>query len=112
VPPNPNPAKVINLSLGGFGACAQSIQDAVNDAMAHGAVVIAAAGNSSDDADSFAPANCSGVITVGAHNRAGERTSYSNFGKRVDISAPAGDGRGDDTTVSLSNDGLTGPGEA
>ncbi|MEP7206476.1 MAG: S8 family peptidase [Casimicrobiaceae bacterium] len=112
VPPNANPAKVINLSLGGFGACAQSIQEAVNDAIAHGAIVVAAAGNESDDVASFAPANCSGIITVAAHNRAGARASYSNFGRRIDISAPSGDGGGSDSTVSLSNDGSTLPGAA
>src|SRR5581483_6397557 len=112
VPPNPYPAKVINLSLGGYGGCASSIQEAVNDAMAHGAIVVAAAGNESDDASAFAPANCSGVITVGAHNRAGERTFYSNFGRRVDISAPAGDGGKSDSAFSLSNDGTTVPGAA
>ena len=106
-PLNANPAKVINLSLGGYGACAQSIQEAVNDAMAHGAIVVAAAGNQSNDVSAFAPANCSGVITVGAHNRQGERTTYSNFGQRIDISAPAGDGGKSDSAVSLSNDGTT-----
>ncbi len=112
VPPNPNPAKVINLSLGGYGACAQSIQEAVNDAMAHGAIVVAAAGNASDDVSSFAPANCSGVITVGAHNRSGERSFYSNFGRRIDVSAPAGDGGSADSIVSVSNAGGTTPGDA
>ncbi|MEO5701018.1 MAG: S8 family peptidase [Casimicrobiaceae bacterium] len=112
VPPNANPAKVINLSLGGFGACAHSIQEAVNDAIAHGAIVVAAAGNEYDDVASFAPANCSGVITVAAHNRAGERAFYSNFGRRIDISAPSGDGGGSDSTVSLGNDGTTVPGTA
>ncbi len=112
VPPNANPAKVINLSLGGYGACARSIQEAVDDALAHGAIVVAAAGNESDDVASFAPANCGGVITVGAHNRMGERAAYSNFGRRIDISAPSGDGGGDDSTFSLSNDGTTVPGAA
>lgn len=112
VPPNPTPAKVINLSLGGYGACAQSIQEAVNDAMAHGAIVVAAAGNASDDVSAFAPANCSGVITVGAHNRQGELTTYSNFGRRIDISAPAGDGGKSDSSTSLSNDGTTTPASA
>ena len=42
---NPTPAKVINLSLGGFGACDQSMQEAIDDALAQGAVVVVAAGN-------------------------------------------------------------------
>ncbi|MBK7591228.1 MAG: S8 family serine peptidase [Betaproteobacteria bacterium] len=111
VPANPNPAKVINMSLGGAGACAQAIQEAVDDALAQGAVVVVAAGNEAADAQDYAPANCSGVITVGAHNRNGERAYYSNFGRRIDLSAPAGDGDGiDDAILSTSNDGRTVPG--
>ncbi len=81
VPPNKTPAKIINLSLGGFGPCDQSMQEAVDDAMAQGAVVVAAAGNDTLEAADFAPANCSGVITVGAHGSRGALTSYSNFGR-------------------------------
>lgn len=109
VPPNQNPAKVINLSLGGFGACGQAVQEAIDDALAQGSVVVVAAGNQADDVSTFAPANCSGVITVGAHNRLGDRTSYSNFGRRIDISAPAGDGGTGDSIISLSNEGATIP---
>ena len=46
VPLNPNPAKVLNLSLGGGGACSAGYQSAVNDVLATGAVIVAAAGNS------------------------------------------------------------------
>ena len=40
----------------------------------------------------FAPANCGGVIAVGASTRQGDRASYANYGRRVDISAPGGTG--------------------
>jgi len=106
VPPNPNPAKVINMSLGGFGRCPHAVQDAIDDALAQGAVVVVAAGNESSDTSDFAPSGCNGVITVGATNRSGDRTFYSNFGPRVDISAPGGD-LDDGGILSLSNDGLT-----
>lgn len=106
VPPNPNPAKVINMSLGGFGSCPHAVQDAIDDALAQGAVVVVAAGNESSDTSDFAPSGCNGVITVGASNRSGDRTFYSNFGHRVDISAPGGD-LDDGGILSLSNDGLT-----
>ena len=56
-----------------------------------GAVVVAAAGNESADVEDFTPANCSGVITVAAHTQDGTLTSYSNFGTRIDVSAPGGD---------------------
>ena len=91
VPVNTHPAKVINLSLGGFGECTAAEQETIDEALAQGTVVVASAGNASDDASFFSPANCSGVITVGAVGRSGERSSYSNFGRRVDISAPGGD---------------------
>ncbi len=111
VPANPNPAKVVNMSLGGWGSCAQAIQEAVDDALAQGSVVVVASGNETDNVSGYSPANCSGVITVAAHNRKGERAYYSNFGRRVDLSAPAGDGdTDDDAIVSTSNDGATEPG--
>jgi serine protease len=110
VPPNPNPARVLNLSLGGTGSCPQSFQDGINAALAQGAVIVVAAGNESDDAINSAPANCSGVITVGASTRQGDITSYSNFGRRVDLSAPGGDGQTSDWILSTGNDGTSGPG--
>ena len=111
VPANPNPARVINMSLGGFGSCPQAFQDAVNLAMGQGAVIVVSAGNESDEVNQFAPANCSGVITVGAGTRQGDRSSYSNFGHRVDLSAPGGDGEVADWILSLWNDGKTAPGD-
>jgi subtilisin family serine protease len=112
VPANPNPARVINLSLGGFGSCPSAVQEAIDDAIAQGAVVIASAGNASSDAQDFAPANCGGVITVAATGVTGERTGYSNFGTRIDLSAPGGDGSDASTLiVSTHAAGATVPGE-
>jgi serine protease len=112
VPPNPNPARVINMSLGGLGSCPQSLQDALNTALAQGAVIVVSAGNASEDAIDFSPANCGGVITIGASTRQGDITSYSNFGRRVDLSAPGGDGAMADWILSTGNDGTAGPGNA
>ena len=109
-PPNPSPARVINMSLGGQTACPQAMQDAINAVLAQGAVIAVAAGNQSGDATNSAPANCSGVITVAASTRQGDRASYSNYGRRVDLSAPGGDGAVADRITSTSNDGITVPG--
>lgn len=109
VPLNTTPAKVINLSLGGFGPCDQAIQESVDDALAQGAVVVAAAGNERLNAADFTPANCSGVINVGAHNIDGSITSYSNYGRRIDVTAPGGDLPTTALIVSLGNDGTTVP---
>ena len=39
VPPNVNPARVINMSLGGSGTCPQAVQSAIDFAMTQGAIV-------------------------------------------------------------------------
>jgi hypothetical protein len=111
VPPNPNPAKVINLSLGGYGTCAAAIQEAVDEALAQGTVIVASAGNESDDAMNYAPGNCSGVINVGALSRGGDRAGYSNWGRRVDVSAPGGDVDDDGQILSTHYTGSSTPGE-
>jgi serine protease len=109
-PLNKNPARVINMSLGGQSPCPQSVQDAINVVLAQGVVVATAAGNDAIDVSMFAPANCAGVITVAAGTRQGDRASYSNYGRRVDVSAPGGDGNETDWILSLTNDGQAGPG--
>jgi serine protease len=110
-PLNPNPAKIINLSLGGFGECSAAEQEAVNEALAQGTFVVASAGNETDDAALYSPGSCGGVINVGALSRSGERSSYSNWGRRVDISAPGGDVDTDGLMVSTHAAGTTTPGE-
>ena len=89
-PSNLNPADVVNLSLGGPGTCSQAWQDVI-DTVSQFAVVVAAAGNDNLSANGFVPANCSGVIAVGATDFNGERSWYSNFGSAVDVMAPGGD---------------------
>jgi serine protease len=86
---NPNPAKVLNLSLGGSGACSASYQSAVNDVLATGAVIVAAAGNSAGGPVN-APANCVGVIGVVALRHAGSKVGFSDQGSQVAIAAPGG----------------------
>jgi len=99
VPNNTPPAKVINMSLGGGGTCAQSpsTQRAIDDAVAAGTSVVVAAGNSADDASGYLPAGCNNVITVAASDFRGRLvTRYSNFGSTVEILAPGGDVDRDD----------------
>jgi serine protease len=91
VPANANKARVLNLSLGGSGACDATTQNAINSARSRGAVVVVAAGNSNTDAGTSNPANCAGVIAVAAVNRSGGKASYSNYGSVVDVAAPGGD---------------------
>ncbi|MDX2007272.1 MAG: S8 family serine peptidase [Meiothermus sp.] len=97
VPANPNPAQVINMSLGGPRPCRDTpaYQEAINVAVGRGSIVVVAAGNSNQDTAGFTPASCSSVITVGATQFSGQRARYSNFGKRIDLMAPGGDVRAD-----------------
>ena len=112
VPANANPAQVLNLSLGGGGACSSTSQNAINTARSLGATVVVAAGNSNVNASNANPANCSGVVTVAATNRNGGRAYYSNFGNVVDVAAPGGDIRASSSNGVLStlNAGQGGPG--
>ncbi|MFF5702988.1 S8 family serine peptidase [Streptomyces sp. NPDC012794] len=93
VPANATPAKVINMSLGGSGACTASYQNAINAAVARGTTVVVAAGNSNADAAGFSPASCNNVINVAASNRTGDRSFYSNYGAIIDVAAPGGETR-------------------
>ncbi|WP_197328383.1 MprA protease, GlyGly-CTERM protein-sorting domain-containing form [Ralstonia syzygii] len=103
VPANPNPARVVNVSLGSVGTCSAAEQDAINRLAALGTVVVAAAGNEGGAVD--APANCSGAIAVTAHVDSGENASYANVGSQVALSAPGGGGANSQATSS----GCTGP---
>ena len=119
VPANANPAKVMNLSLGGGGACGATFQNAINAVNAAGAIIVVAAGNSNANAVNHSPANCNGVVTVAATDRGGNRTFYSNFGAVVEISAPGGETNTNSPSpapqngiLSTLNAGTTVPGAA
>ncbi|MFO1251315.1 MAG: S8 family peptidase [Inhella sp.] len=90
VPANATPAKVINMSLGGGGACDTTSQNAINSARSRGTTVVVAAGNENQNASNSNPANCAGVIAVAAVGPTGGRASYSNYGTVVDVAAPGG----------------------
>jgi serine protease len=85
-PLNPNPAKVINLSLGSVGACVQGYQDAIDTVVAQGVIVVAATGNAASAV--AAPANCDGVIAVAAGQPDGSLAGFSNRGPETTITAP------------------------
>jgi len=113
LPPNPNPARIINLSLGIDDVCGPADQIAINDAVRAGAIIVAAVGNhgrNTDDVPS-APADCRHVIGVSAINADGSRAKYSNYGDDADIAAPGGDlGFGEERKVLVAtNEGVTQP---
>jgi serine protease len=88
VPSNPNPAKVINLSLGSSGPCGAAYAETVAMLDARKVTVVVAAGN--DGLTLGAPANCSGVISVAGVRHTGTKVDYSSLGPNVVIAAPAG----------------------
>jgi serine protease len=116
VPANANPAKVLNMSLGGPGACSLSptLQSAITDAYNAGAVVVVAAGNGNANLDTtpYVPASCSNVVAVAAVNRSGDRAYYSNYGAAVAIAAPGGEqafANDPNGVLSTLNSGTTSP---
>lgn len=122
LPANPNKAKVINMSLGSDGACSSTYQRAVNDVVAAGVTVVAAAGNGVDSTDPTkggginvgTPANCSNVIAVAGLRHAGSKVGFSNLGPQITLSAPGGNcvnntGACLYPILSTSNSGATSP---
>ncbi|MEH3032695.1 MAG: S8 family serine peptidase [Aeromicrobium erythreum] len=113
VPANQTPAKVLNLSLGGYYDTAAEAQetcpayvDAIDAAQARGATTVIAAGNELGSVSNSTPAACgTKAVVVGATSELGYRAFYSNRGRRVDVMAPGGDeviaSRGILSTVNL-----------
>ena len=88
-PPNKTPAQVICMPFGGPGH-SNLLEQAIKDARATGAVLVAAAGNNGGSVSGVYPAVAPGVVTVGATQLDGTRAPYSNYGPEVDIMAPGG----------------------
>ncbi len=103
---NPNPAQIINLSLGFQpmpGDNSQTVQAAVSYAQAQGALLIAAAGNGGSPSV-LAPASYNGVLAVGSVNSKFHRSCFSNYGKSGDFIMAAGGGKSDPNgSCALSN---------
>ena len=97
-------AHVINMSLGGSGSCGTTTQNAINGAVSRGTTVVVAAGNSNANASGFTPASCANVINVASVTSASARSSFSNYGTLIDVSAPGS------SILSTLNAGTTTPG--
>jgi serine protease len=90
LPQNSYPAKVINISLaGGAKVCRPALQSMVDQLNDKGVFVVAAAGNNFGQALQE-PANCNGVLSVGAVNQSHEVTGYSALDPRTAVYAYAG----------------------
>jgi serine protease len=94
VPDNLNKARVINMSLGGCStsgdcSCDAAYRDTVNQIIASGTVIVAAAGNS-NGGEVSPPATCPGVIGVAGLRHVGTKVGFSSLGPEVSIAAPGG----------------------
>ena len=81
-----NGANVINMSLGG-SVNSSTLNNAIDYAISHGVVVIAAAGNSNSSIKSY-PAGYDPVVSVAGTTQSDVKASWSNYGTWVDIAAP------------------------
>ncbi len=81
-----NGAKVINMSFAGTSGCS-SESSAIGYAWSKGAVLVAAAGNSSSSAPAY-PAAYSNVLAVGSVDQDGTLDPNSNYGSWISVVAP------------------------
>lgn len=79
-------AQIINCSWGGAGG-GQMGRDIIEYAVSKGCLIVAAAGNDNRDLPDY-PAAYNGVLSVGSVGSNDLKSSFSNFGPTVDISAP------------------------
>lgn len=110
---------VINLSLGGEGACSESMQSLIDRANAFNIPVVVAAGNESVDVSAVSPANCDGVISVAAlaydpqQQYSRDLASFSNYGKGITLSVQGeriiAPNRNDDDIVAVDGTSFSAP---
>lgn len=105
-------AQVINLSLNpGLGSTfvaqlvpGDPLVQAINRAVSAGVVVVASAGNDGIPLCNQ-PILVGKILCVGAVNRAGSRSSYSNYNLRVDLVAPGGERQPGEGIISAQRGG-------
>lgn len=85
-----NGAQVANMSLGAEAPCSTAMQEAVDFATTvYPTVLVAAVGNDGAKQNpSMEPANCTGVVGVGATDSRDRIASFSEHGPQVMLSAP------------------------
>lgn len=79
-------ARVMNMSLGSLGY-SWTYDQTVQQATRRGALIVAAAGNDNSAAVNY-PAGFPDALSVASVNQQGDKSSFSNFGRTVDIQAP------------------------
>lgn len=99
-------AEIINCSWGTGALPTIAEFNAFEYARINDVLVVVAAGNSSIYASKTSPGGLTNVLTVGSFNSDYQLSTFSNFGKSVDILAPGGDGnqRKNDFILSLASE--------
>jgi len=103
--------KIINISIAGAGSCNGTYNDIIEYARKHNSLIVAAAGNGNNgdgvgvEVSTQIPAACDNVFAVGSLDSQGKRSPFSNFGQKVEITAPGGAGPCslDSCIISTSN---------
>ena len=96
-----NDADVINMSWGGSGG-SQTGQNIMNSGNNAGVVLVAASGND-DVSTTFYPAGFNHVISVASTSSSDAKSSFSNYGSWIDISAPGSSIRSTVPTTGYSS---------
>ncbi|MGE0869636.1 MAG: S8 family serine peptidase [Kofleriaceae bacterium] len=86
---NHGPMSVANMSVS--GPASPALNEAARNAVAAGVTMVIAAGNENHDASLNSPASEPLAITVGATDVNDVRSTFSNYGTLVDLSAPGTD---------------------
>lgn len=90
LPVNPNPARIINISIsGGNKNCSAQLQQTIDRIIAKNIFVVVAAGNNFNKPLNE-PANCNGVISVGSVSADNRVERHSALDSRTVIYAPGG----------------------
>lgn len=90
LPANPHPAQIINLSLaGGYEVCGPDLKALVDRLVQNHKFIVAAAGNNFHK-PLREPANCPGVMAVGALSAENQIEVYSALDPRTFVYAPGG----------------------
>ncbi len=85
-----NGAQIINCSWGGAGY-SKLEDEIIQYANQKGTLIVAAAGNNSSFRESYYPSAYDHVLAVGSTDASDLRSSFSNWGYYVDVSAPGSD---------------------
>jgi serine protease len=114
VAPAATPARIINVSLGGTGACDSASADTISQISSAGVLVVVSAGNEGGPVDS--PANCPGAAAIAGLRHIGSKVGFSSLGPEITVGAPGGNcvntGAGQPCLFSIdttTNTGTQGP---